>query len=170
LGTNGGRFRIDKGAEMQMNIDVANMLNGNLGYLMRPEVLSYMLRERVIQFTGQSEAEAQPISPTMVLMSRAELEAVLGYKVRTTTLITKYTKGSSDSASRVFFGDWSQLLIGMWEGFEIKASDVAGNSSGSALTQRQVWITAFQGIDANMADETGMTLVADALCDSAEFP
>ena len=171
LGTNGGRFTIDKAAEMQMNLDVANMLKGNLGYLMRPEVLSFMLRERVLNYSTQDESRGQPIGgPQSVLMSKMQLEEILGYKVRTSTLISKYTKGSSTlAASRVFFGDWSQLLVGMWEGFEIKASDVAGNAGGSALTQRQIWITAFQGIDSNMADETGMTMLEDALTNATYF-
>ena len=166
---NGNRFRIDKAAEMVMNIDVANMLKGNLGFIMRPEVLSYLLRERVLQFSGQPEAEAQPIHGSNIIMTKAQLEATLGYKVRTSTLLTTSTKGSSDSASTVIFGDWSQLIIGMWEGFEIKASDVAGDSTGSAFTQRQVWLNAFQGVDTGIKDETGFTTVDDALTNSAQF-
>lgn len=167
----GGRFRIDKASEMAMNIDVANMLRGNLGYVMRPEVLSYMLRERVLQFTGQDEATAQPIDPNAVLMSHKQLEQVLGYKVATTTLLPGNLApgGGNTSASQVIFGDWSQLVIGMWEGFEIKASDVAGNASGSALTQRQVWITAFQGVDTGIKDESGFTVINDALTNPTEF-
>lgn len=165
----GNRFRIDKASEMAMNIDVQNMLRGNLGYIMRPEVLSFMLRERVRQFTGQDDAKAQPIDASNVLMSQAQLESIIGYKIRTTTLLPLSTIGSNTSASSVIFGDWSQLVIGMWEGFEIKASDVAGNNTGSAFTQRQVWITAFQGVDSNIKDESGLTKVDDALVDPTEF-
>lgn len=170
IGTNGGRFTIDKAAEMAMNIDVANMLNGNLGYIVRPEVLSYMLRERVAQFSGQPSGTGQPISASNVIMSHAELEATLGYKIRTTTLLGNTTvKGTGNSGSDVFFGDWSQLTVGMWEGFEIKASDVAGNASGSAMTQRQIWITAFQGLDSNIKDETGFTTISDAMTASDDL-
>lgn len=170
IGTNGGRFTIDKAAEMAMNIDVANMLNGNLGYIVRPEVLSYMLRERVAQFSGQPSGTGQPISGSNIIMSHAELEATLGYKIRTTTLLGNTTvKGTGNSGSDVFFGDWSQLTVGMWEGFEIKASDVAGNASGSAMTQRQIWITAFQGLDSNIKDETGFTTISDAMTASADL-
>ena len=137
---------------------------------MRPEVLSFLLRERTTAYSTQNENQGPPIFGPRVILSRDELESILGYKVRTSTLISKYTKGSSTGdASYVYFGDWSQLVIGMWEGFEIKASDVAGDSSGSALTQRQVWITAFQGIDANIKDETGMTTLDDALCTASNF-
>lgn len=170
LGVNGNRFRIDDAAEMAMNIDVANMLRGNLGYVMRPEVLSFMLRERVLQFSAQDENTAQPINSNSVLMSHAEIEAILGYKVRTSTLIPLTTLGTSTlKSSEVLFGDWSQFVIGMWEGFEIRASDTAGNASGSALTQRQVWITAFQGVDTNMKDESGFTKAPGALVDPTLF-
>lgn len=170
IGANGGRFTIDKAAEMAMNIDVANMLSGNLGYIVRPEVLSYLLRERVEQFSGQGSANAQPILPGATIMSQAQLEATLGYKIRTTTLLgNTTTKGTGTSGSQVFFGDWSQLTVGMWEGFEIKASDVAGNASGSAMTQRQIWLTAFQGIDSNIKDETGFTTVSDAMTASGDL-
>lgn len=171
--TEGGRFLIDKAAQMAMNIDVKNMLKGNLGYIMRPEVLSFMLRERVQQFTGQPADEGQPILPMSTIMSQREIEAILGYKVRTTTLIpaAKLDSGDTNSSqSTVFFGDWKQFIIGFWEGFEIRASMDAGDSSGSAFTQRQVWITAFQGIDTNIKDETGFTTVDDALSNSTEFP
>jgi hypothetical protein len=57
----------------------------------------------------------------------------------------------------------------MWEGFEIKASDVAGNASGSAMTQRQIWITAFQGLDSNIKDETGFTTISDAMTASDDL-
>ncbi len=170
LGSNGNRFTIDKGAEMQMNLDVANMLNGKLGYLMRPEVLSFLKRERVVNYSGQDSSAGMPINGSSVLMSQSELEDTLGYKIKTSTLISKYTKGTSTlDASRVFFGDWEQLIIGFWEGFELEASKVAGNAGGSAFTQRQVWINAFQGMDSNMLDETGMTVVADALCTASNF-
>lgn len=170
IGANGGRFRIDKASEMAMKIDVANMLNGNLGYIMRPEVLSYMLRERVEQFSAQGEAAAQPINSNSVLMSHTELESILGYKIRTTTLLPgNIVKGTGSSGSQVIFGDFSQLVVGMWEGFEMKASDVAGDSNGSAFTQRQIWITAFQGMDSNIKDETGFTTISDAMTAAADL-
>lgn len=161
LGTNGLVFDIDKASEMKTNIDVANRLAGNLGYIMRPEVLSLMLRERVAQFSGQTKG--QPIDPMAVIMTQAQLEATLGYKVRTTTLLPgNLTKGSSSNCSQVIFGDFSQMVVGFWEGFELKASDVAGDASGSAFNQRQIWLAAFQGIDSNVKDAKGFTVISDA--------
>ena len=159
----GNRFRVDDAAFMQMSVDVANMLKptGSYGYLMRPEILSGMKRERVAQYSGQGAGEGQPtINP---LVSTKVLEDLVGYKLRTTTLlglgVANGAAGTTDSV--VYFGDWSQLILAFWEGFELRSSDVAGNSGGSAFTQNQIWITAFQGMDIAVKDETGLVKCTD---------
>lgn len=160
----GNRFRCDDAAFMQMTIDVANMLKptGSFGYLMRPEILSGMKRERVMNYSTQTPSAGMPVMNPLV--STKVLEDLLGYKIRTTTLLTKGTTGgaSGSTDSVVFFGDWSQLILAFWEGFELRSSDVAGNSGGSALTQNQIWIAAFQGMDIAVKDETGFCKVTDA--------
>jgi hypothetical protein len=149
---------------MQMTVDVANMLKptGSYGYLMRPEVLSGMKRERVMTFSTQTASTGMPVMNPLV--STKVLEDLIGYKIRTTTLLGKGTahgaSGATDSC--VIFGDWTQLILAFWEGFELRSSDVAGNSGGSALTQNQIWIAAFQGMDINVKDETGFCKVTDA--------
>ncbi len=160
----GNRFRIDDAAKMQMAIDVNNMLKptGSYGYLMRPEVLSGMKRERVMTFSTQTPSTGMPVLNPLV--STKVLEDLIGYRIRTTTLLGKGTANGAAAAndSCVLFGDWSQLILAFWEGFELRSSDVAGNSGGSALTQNQIWIAAFQGMDINVKDETGFVKVTDA--------
>lgn len=163
IGATGGRFRIDKANEMATNIDVANMLDGNLGYLMRPEVLSGLLTERVDQYSAQPSGEGQPISSSQIILSRAALEETLnGWKIRTTTILPNDTVKTSTTLSPVIFGDFSQMIIGVWEGFEMRASDIAGDATGSAFNQQQVWINAFQSVDTNIEDATGITKIEDA--------
>jgi HK97 family phage major capsid protein len=163
IGTNGGRFILDKATEMIANIDEADLLSsiGRFGFLMRPMVKFGMKTERVAQWNGQAASAGMPtINP---LVTDAALEQLLGYKIRTTTLISKtLTKGNSSTCSHVIFGDFSQLILGMWEGFEFKASDTAGNASGSAMTQRQIWLTAFQSVDIAMKNAAAFTMLADA--------
>ena len=160
------RFRVDDAQRMQKDIDVANMLKGNIGYLMRPEVLSGMMRERIVQFSGQSATEGQPTINPFMTRNIIE-EALYGAKVRTTTLLgLGNTSSGVATDSNVVCGDWAQLILAFWEGFEIKASDVAGNAGGSALTQRQVWMVAHQSMDMNIKDQTGFCMIPDA--DTAE--
>ena len=161
-----GRFRVDDAQRMQKDIDLVNMLKGNLGYLMRPEVLSGMMRERVVEYSAAPASTGAPvINP---FMTRGIIEqALYGAKVRTTSLVgIGNTASAVATDSNVIFGDWSQLIAAFWEGFEIKASDTAGNAGGSALTQGQVWMVARQGIDINVKDQTGFTMITD--CDTAE--
>jgi HK97 family phage major capsid protein len=161
--TDGIRFKVDKAAGMMTRVDVANLLkpNSKKGFLMRPEVLSGMKRERVIQFSGQPQADGMPvINP---LIKNATLEDILEAKIRTTTLLSgTLTKGSNNFCSQVIFGDWSQLVLAMWNGFEVVTSNTAGDSTGSAMRNRQIWITAFQNVDVNIKDEGAFTVVADA--------
>lgn len=170
LGANGARFKVDNATDMVTAIDEADMLKptGKYGFLMRPTVKQGLATERVIQYSGQAAADGMPvINP---FMTNAQIEEMLGYKVRTTTLIPNdLVKGSASDCSNVIFGDWSQVLMGMWEGFELKASDTAGNSGGSAMLQRQIWLTAFQGVDIQIKDETGMTVISDAISTKANW-
>lgn len=164
LTTNGARFRMDKAAAMMTNVDVANMLTpgGSFGFLMRPEVLSGMKRERVVQYSGQPEAQGMPvINP---LIKTATLEDILDMvKIRTTTLLSNaVARGTSSTCSNVIFGDWSQLILAMWDDFEIVSSTTAGDATGSAMRNRQIWINAYQNVDVDIKDPTGFTVVGDA--------
>jgi len=161
--TNGARFRIDKAMAMMTKVDVNNLLTpgGKYGFLMRPEVLSGMKRERVPQFSGQPEAQGMPIINPMIKTST--LEDILEAVIRTTTLLpNNVVKGTSSTSSQVIFGDWSQLILAMWDDFEIVTSTIAGDSTGSAMRNRQIWINAFQNVDVNIKDPLGFTVVADA--------
>jgi len=164
IGTNGGRFLFDKAAEMINNIDEADMLKptGSFGFLMRPTVKFGLKTERVKQYSGQPAPEGMPVLNPFT--SDKDLEQNLnGYKLRTTTLLlNNLVKGSSSTCSNVIFGDWKQLILAMWQGFTIRSSTEAGNSTGSAFTQRQIWITASQDVDVNVMDETGFTVISDA--------
>jgi HK97 family phage major capsid protein len=166
IGTNGGRFRIDNAASMAQAIDVADELvqGGNFGYIMRPEVLGGMRRERIPQFTGQPLGQGAPINPMAVLMSNEQLEQVLGYKVRTTTqLSAAIAKGTSSTCSKVIFGNWSQFYAGFWRGLEIRVSDVASDASGnSAMLKDQFYMVAFQEVDCNVGRATAFTILGDA--------
>lgn len=171
IGATGGRFRIDKAGVMEKNIDVANMLNdtGSYGYLMRPEVRSGLRRERADAVTAD-DARGMGLLVNAPIMSNTQLEAALGYMVRSTTqLSATVSKGGVSTLSRVYFGDWSQFIVGEWAGLELKASDVAGQGSNSAFLQDQVWLLAQRTTDFTIKDETGFTRISDADTDEANW-
>ncbi len=163
--TSAVRFRIDKAASMIQAIDTANELidSGNFGFIMRPEVLGGMRRERVPQFTGQPIGQGLPIAQSEILMSNEQLEQRIGYMMRTTTqLSATETRGTSSTSSTVVFGNWKQLYTAQWRGMEIKVSDVASVGGVDALSRDFVWVVAFMEVDCNVGRVTAFTIVEDA--------
>jgi HK97 family phage major capsid protein len=162
MGANGKRFTMYEAGLMIKAVELANMLVGNsanFGFLMHPAAKWGMKLERIPQFTTDT-AGAYAFNP---LITDAMLESMVGYKIRSSTQISATeTVGASPTTSSVIFGDFSQIGVGMWGNMEIKTSDIAGNASGSAMLNRQIWITGFQGIDQVVKNATGFTKVAGA--------
>jgi HK97 family phage major capsid protein len=164
----GGRFRIDKAAEMAMNIDVANELKntGSFGFLMRPEVMWGMKRERVLQYSGQSESTALPALPMNLLMTNALLEQQMGYRFRTTTTISK----DSNGLSTVLFGNFKLFYVAFWRDLELRVSEQASDASGnSAFLQDQFYLVAFQEADCGVGRAGAFTKITDAQSNPASW-
>jgi HK97 family phage major capsid protein len=162
LGTNGGRFTADKAEEMYTNIQEADYggIGARMGMLMRPMVLSGMKRERIAQYSGDTGGQ-YVFAPPMI--SNKTLEDMVGMPIRTTTgLLATLTKGSSSTCSRVIMGDWAQLLLAMWGGVELKASDTTAHSTSSAFLQNQVWLVIQQECDVQIKQAAAFSVIADA--------
>jgi HK97 family phage major capsid protein len=161
--TTGQRFTFTAAAKMVAAIDNANMLTpgGKYSYLMHPNTKWGLKMEKIAQFSGDTAGEFV-INP---MISDAMLAEMLGYSIATTTLMPV----TSNNAP-VMFGDFSQFIQGFWGGMELKASEEAGNASGSAYTQRQVWLIGFQDTDMNCKDATGVVkTAADVLANLSGF-
>ena len=171
--TNGARFRVDKCAAMTQAIDVADELldSGKYAFLMRPEVLGGLRRERVPQFSGQAIGQGMPLSMANILMSKEELAKVIGYPLETTTQLSKVlTCGTSSTCSDVIYGNWQQFYVGFWRGFEIRVSDQASDGSGnSSFLKDQFFMVAFQEVDSNVGRATAFTKVSDAETNEANW-
>jgi len=95
---------------------------------------------------------------------------MIGYPIAATTQISKtLVKGGSTSCSHAIFGDWSQLVIAMWAGMELKVSDTAGYSTNSAFLQNQMWLVAQQEMDITVKDEKGFTVLSDVETDTTKW-
>lgn len=68
-------------------------------------------------------------------------------KYATNQVPTNLTHGSSNVASEAYVGTFDQLWIGMRTGIQIEISRVAGDGSGSAFSNMQVWIRAYLRAD-----------------------
>lgn len=105
--------------EFMTDLDAANALAGNnLGWIVHPGVRGSML------VTEKATGTAK-----FILEARDELA---GFPLTVT---------SNAAANGIYFGDWSQLLIGMWGGLDVLVDPYSNSQSGT------VRISAFQSVD-----------------------
>jgi HK97 family phage major capsid protein len=129
---------------MQGRLEDANALTGKLAFISNPATWRRLKKQKVAQYSGQTDG--QPIFAPIV--TNAVLENNLGYPIFSTTQIPKAAFGTgAEIESRVFFGNWNELLIGMWGGMELEASTQAGDNTGGAFTSVQTWIRAIMEFD-----------------------
>lgn len=124
--------------ELEGVVEDANALRGNLGFAMSPKVKRTMskLRAAVAAVDDQGGNFMQTIP-----MTAAMITAILGWPFQTTTQIPN-TLGLG-TQSEVYFGNWADLIIGMWGGMQLKASEEAG----TAFVSNQTWIRAIMDVD-----------------------
>lgn len=108
-------------------LEDADALGGRLKFISNPRVFRALRGQTSLEFSGQVAPGGEPLM--MPLVSDAKLRELLGYDFGATTQIPKNkTKGSGSALSELYFGDWSQLILGRWGGLELDASDTAGDN------------------------------------------
>jgi len=127
--------------ELEGVVEDANALRGRLGFAMSPKIKRVMskLRAAVAAVDDQGGNFMQTMP-----MTAAHITAILGWPFQTTTQIPN-TLGSGNK-SEVYFGNWADLIIGMWGGMRLKASDEAG----TAFASDQTWVRAIMDVDAGI--------------------
>jgi HK97 family phage major capsid protein len=128
--------------ELEGVVEDANALRGNLGYAMSPKVKRVMSKLRAavaaVDDQGGNFMQTNPMTAPMI-------SAILGWPFQTTTQIPNTLGGGSDQ-SEVYFGNWADLIIGLWGGMRLKASDEAG----TAFASDQTWVRAIMDVDAGI--------------------
>jgi HK97 family phage major capsid protein len=158
IGANGGPFSFQIAENMAFQLQLNNAYRGTLKYIFHPAASHYMKAERIAQFSGET-AGAYVILP----MSDDNLKDHLGLDfLKTTVIPNTLTKGSGTNLTQAFFGNWEDVLLGLWADIEFKASDTTGDSTGSALSMDQLWIYCFVEVDVQLARGASMCLVNDA--------
>lgn len=127
--------------ELEGVVEDANALRGRLGFAMSPKVKRAMskLRAAVAAVDDQGGNFMQTVP-----MTAAMITAVLGWPFQTTTQIPNNL--GLGTQSEVYFGNWADLIIGMWGGMRLKASDEAG----TAFASDQTWVRAIMDVDAGI--------------------
>jgi HK97 family phage major capsid protein len=154
LGENGATPDFDTFSDMEYELSVDNALRGNLGIVFHPAIRRLLKKLKVKQYANDPAGEFV-IAP----FSDAQLEAYLGYKFGMTTQIpTDLKKGTATNCTELYFGNWAEVLIGQWLGFEILASNVAG----TAFAADQTWVRIISQVDIALRHAQSMCLCSDA--------
>lgn len=116
--------------------------------------LSYITNAKV---RGKLKQTAK-VSSTDSMMVWAEGSTPLnGYPVWVTNQVSSaLTKGSSSTCSAIFFGNWADLVIGMWGGLDILVDPYTYSTSGT------VRVTALQDIDIAVRRAESFAAMLDA--------
>ena len=118
-----------------------------------------MKNERIAQFSGQTTGEY-----VQYPLTNAALAKSLDYPIFTTTQIpATLVKGSSSDCAEVYFGNFEELLIGMWGPMEILATNIGGN----AWAQNAIEVRLIRNVDIAVRHGQSFALCSDARTNNA---
>lgn len=145
IGTNGGAITFASLVNLEREVAIDNALMGNLAFLTNPKVVAAM-RNRPRQTSG--------VEGNFILN---DTNVLLGYNVASTTLVpSDLTKGSSSGVcSAVIFGNFSDLMIGMWNSPDVLVDPYTGSSAGT------IRIAAFQEVDVKVRHAESFAAIKD---------
>jgi len=136
--------------DMEYELAVDNALRGRLGFVFHPAIKRVLKKLRNPYFSGDTGGE-YPMLP----LSDAQIEGAIGYPFAITTqLPVNLVAGSSTNCTEIYFGNWLEVLIAEWTGFEILASNVAG----TAFATDQTWVRIITEADAALRHPESMCL------------
>ena len=130
------------GLETQVAQDNADM--GNLAYLTNSKVRGKLLTTEKASNTAQ--------------MVWGDNNTLRGYNAAVSNQVSStLTKGNQSLSSAIIFGNWSDLLIGMWGGLDIAIDTSTGSASGT------VRVVALQDVDVAVRHAESFAAMKDAL-------
>jgi len=151
LGTNGAVPTYDSQVDLESAVANANADVGNLGFLTNSKARGKLRKTQEFSSTNGKA----------VWTSGRErgIGDVLGYDaVVTNTVPSNLVKGSSGAVcSAEIFGNWSELLLGMWGGLDVMLDPYTGSTSG---TKR---VVALQDLDVAVRHVASFAAIKDML-------
>ena len=151
-GTNGLAPTYDHMVDLESAVANANADSGSLAYLTNTKVRGKLRKTQ--EFSGTN---GKAVWTSMA--GQRGVGDVLGYEAFTTNAVpSNLVKGSSGAVcSAIMFGNWADLVIGMWGGLDIMLDPYTGATSG---TRR---VIALQDVDVNARHAASFAAMKDAL-------
>lgn len=133
VGTHGGAPDWTLLTELEAAIAAANADNGNLAYVTNAAVRKKLRRVQL----GTGLPMIWGDTPLTDGMS-----SLAGYRAGVTNAIPgTYAKGTSTGLSAMVFGNWSDLVIGLWGGLDVLVDPFTGSKEGTTR------VVVFQDVD-----------------------
>ena len=153
-GTNGAAITIDNLIDLETALAAANAPDDSLAYLTNAKVVGALkkLKSTTGQYLWTNSPNGQRSS------TPGEIN---GYTVaRTNQARSNLTKGTASGvASEVYFGNWSELLVGEWGVLEI----VPNPYDSTAYKQGGILLRAMQTLDIGVRHAASFSVMSDAL-------
>lgn len=145
IGSNGGNITYAACVNLEREVAIDNALTGNLAYLTNPKVIAKM-RSIARQTSG--------VEGNFILN---DANTLLGYNVVSTTSVpSDLTKGTSSGVcSALIFGNFQELMIGMFGGLDILVDPYTGSSTGATR------VACFQDIDVAVRHAESFAAIKD---------
>jgi HK97 family phage major capsid protein/HK97 family phage prohead protease len=145
IGTNGGAITYAALVDLEKEVAIDNALGGSLAYLTNPKVVGEM---------RQTSRQSGGVEGNFILN---DSNTILGYNVASTTLVpSDLTKGTSSGVcSAVIFGNFNDLMIGMFGGLDVLVDPYTGSSTGATR------IAMYQDVDVAVRHAESFAAILD---------
>lgn len=145
IGTNGGAITYASAVNLEREVAIDNALGGRLSYLTNPKVVAAM---------RTTSRQASGVEGNFILN---DTNTLLGYGVASTNLVpSDLTKGdSSGVCSALIFGNFADLMIGMFGGLDVLVDPFSGSTTGATR------ISMFQDVDVAVRHASSFAAILD---------
>ena len=150
-GTNGLAPTYDHMVDLETAVSVANADVGNLAYLTNSKVRGKLRKTQEFSSTNGK--------PVWTSGRERGVGEVLGYDAFVTNSVpSTLTKGTSSGVcSAIAYGNWSDMILGMWGGLDVMLDPYSGATAG---TKR---VVALQDLDVALRRVASFAAMKDAL-------
>lgn len=145
MGTNGGAVTYAKIVDLESEVAIDNALGGRLSFLTNPKVVGKM---------RQTPRQASGVEGNFILN---DSNTILGYGVASSTLVpSDLTKGTSSGVcSAMIFGNFADLMIGMFGGLDVLVDPYSGSATGATR------VSMFQDVDVAVRHAESFAAILD---------
>lgn len=146
-GTNGAAPTWENIVQLETEVAVDNADIGSLGYLANAKVRGKLKTTKVDDGSGMFVWDR--MSPNTPLN---------GYRAAISNQVPgNLTKGTGTDLSAILFGNWADLVMGLWGGLDLLVDPFTGASSG------KVRVVAFQSVDFALRHAESFAAMKDAI-------